>query len=501
MPENMQKERSGSLKILCTVCARGGSKGVKNKNIKELCGKPLIAYTIEQAKESGIFERIVVSTDSDEIASIASLYGGEVFFKRPAELATDSAPKVPVIRHALLESERHFNTKFDIVLDLDPTSPLRSVADIENALEQFLKDDNDNLITAMPSRRSPYFNLVEKINGKIMTAKSLETPVARRQDAPKCYDMNASIYIWKRDILLQNDRIFLENTGLYVMPEERSIDIDSELDFNFVSFMMSGKEKRGLLDGKVVLLIGGAGLLGEQFARAIIEEDGTPVIIEISEEKGRSVKEKIISETGKVNIEALTADMASMEDLQKVIGWTHSKFGRIDALVNTAYPRYGKYGAKFDDVTLDDFCGNVNLHLGGYFLATQQIGEYFKKQGHGNIINICSIYGVIAPKFEIYENTSMTVPVEYAVIKSALVHLARYLAKYYKGRNIRVNSISPGGILDKQPENFLNNYKSKALSKGMLEKTDINGTLIYLLSDMSKYVNGQNIVVDDGFCL
>ena len=144
---------------------------------------------------------------------------------------------------------------------------------------------------------------------------------------------------------------------------------------------------------------------------------------------------------------------------------------------------------------------NLGLNLGGYFTTSQQFAKFFKIQGYGNIINISSIYGVIAPRFEVYYGTQMTTPVEYAAIKSGLIHLTKYMAKYFKGMNIRVNTLSPGGIFDSQPEVFLKNYKKECLNKGMLDKGDLNGTLVYLLSNMSKYVNGQNIVVDDGFGL
>lgn len=228
--------------VLCTICARGGSKGVKNKNIKELGGKPLIAYTIEQAKASKLFEHIVISTDSDVIANVAKAYGAEVFFKRSDEMASDTAGKLDVIRDAFMRSEAHYQKQYDYLVDLDATAPLRSVEDIINSFEQFKKDNNDNLITAMPSRRSPYFNLVEVGNdGKVKLSKKLDSAILRRQDAPKSYDMNASIYIWKREVILEEKTLFLEKTGLYVMPEERSIDIDTELDFEFVEFLMRKK--------------------------------------------------------------------------------------------------------------------------------------------------------------------------------------------------------------------------------------------------------------------
>ena len=226
-------------KILCTICMRGGSKGVSGKNLRNLHGKPLMAYTIEQALQSGLFEQVVVSTDSYEIAETAKTYGAEAWFLRPAELATDKAAKLPAIRHAFMEVEKHYGHQFDVLVDLDATSPLRKVEDIKAAYHQFLdEEDADILITASPCRKNPYFNMVEKVDGRVRKVKELKPPPTRRQDAPAVYDMNASIYIWKRRALLEYDTLFTEKTSLYVMPEERSVDIDTELDWDFVEFMI-----------------------------------------------------------------------------------------------------------------------------------------------------------------------------------------------------------------------------------------------------------------------
>lgn len=225
--------------LLCTICARAGSKGVKNKNIKELCGKPLIAYSIEQARLCELFSHIVLSTDSDEIARIGQKFGAEVFFKRSDELSNDSAGKVPVIRDALLKSQEHFGKKFDYIIDLDVSSPLRLVSDIKEAFGYFQAKNYDNLISVSPSRKNPYFNIVElddKANAVL--SKPLENHILSRQSAPKTYDANGSIYIWKNEALLSGDSVFLANTGIYVMSEENSYDIDSELDFLFVEFLM-----------------------------------------------------------------------------------------------------------------------------------------------------------------------------------------------------------------------------------------------------------------------
>ena len=147
------------------------------------------------------------------------------------------------------------------------------------------------------------------------------------------------------------------------------------------------------------------------------------------------------------------------------------------------------------------FIENLGMNLGGCITSSQLFSLYFQKQGYGNIINISSIYGVISPKFEIYNNTEMTMPVEYAAIKSGMLHLTKYMAKYFKGKSIRVNAISPGGILNGQSKNFLREYNNQCSGKGMLDASDLSGTLIFLLSNMSQHINGQNIIVDDGFIL
>lgn len=236
--------------ILCVIGCRGGSQGVKNKNITPIAGKPLLAYTILQALQSKLFAHIVLSTDSQAIANVGKQWGAEVFFLRDKELATDSAGKLPVIRDALLRSEAHFNTHYDVIFDLDATAPLRLVSDITQAYDQFIRDDNDILITAAPARKSPYFNLVEVFqkDGKkrIALSKQPAQPILRRQDSPKCYDMNASIYIWKREALLENESVFVPNTGLFIMPEERSVDIDTPLDFAFVEFMLTRAQSHSL---------------------------------------------------------------------------------------------------------------------------------------------------------------------------------------------------------------------------------------------------------------
>ena len=225
---------------LCTICARGGSKGVPGKNVRILHGRPLIAHSLEQARASGLFDVLAVSSDSADILDIARRHGADVLIERPPELATDTAAKLPVIRHCVAEVERRSGGRARTLVDLDATSPLRSADDIRGAVALLEESGASNVVTAMPARRSPYFNLVEvDAGGTVRLSKPVTPPYVRRQDAPACFDMNASIYVWRREALFEQPSLFAEGTRLFVMPEERSIDIDSELDFALVEFLMA----------------------------------------------------------------------------------------------------------------------------------------------------------------------------------------------------------------------------------------------------------------------
>ena len=256
-----------------------------------------------------------------------------------------------------------------------------------------------------------------------------------------------------------------------------------------------------ILENKLVVITGGGGLLGREFATAVVENGGIAIVADVDARATKERAEALRAEFKSDAIEFIALDITSRESIRNMIEYFAGKYGRIDALVNNAYPRNKNYGKLFEEVTYGDFCENVSMHLGGYFLTSQQFAVFFKEQGYGNIINIASIYGVVPPRFEIYKDCAMTMPVEYAVIKSSVLHLTKYMAKYLKGSNIRVNAISPGGILAGQPGKFLEKYNNCCLSKGMLDARDLKGTLVYLLSDSSLYVNGQNIIIDDGFVL
>lgn len=256
----------------------------------------------------------------------------------------------------------------------------------------------------------------------------------------------------------------------------------------------------GWLKDRRVVVTGGAGLLGRAFCEAIASEGGQAVVADRDLDKAVAVADTINAflPGGAIAVQLDITDRAS---LCRLIDEVHDHHGRIDALVNNAYPRNANYGRRMEDVEYGDFCDNLSMHLGGYFLAMQQFSNYFRRQGGGNIVNMSSIYGVMAPRFDVYAGTPMTMPVEYAAIKSGVLHLTRYFAQYLKGTGVRVNALSPGGILDRQPQPFLDAYRAHCAGTGMLAPDDLTGTLVFLLSEQSRHMDGQNLVVDDGFSL
>lgn len=255
-----------------------------------------------------------------------------------------------------------------------------------------------------------------------------------------------------------------------------------------------------LLQNKIIVITGGAGRLGQCFAKNIAEKGGIPIVADTNKIVLKRFVKKLQSQ-GFFQAEEAFLDITKKSSVSYLISLITKRHGKIDAVVNNAYPRNKNFGRKLEKVTYKDFCENVNLHLGGYFLVAQQFCLKFKTQGHGNLINIASIYGTVAPRFDLYKGTSMTMPVEYAAIKSAIVHLTKYFAKYYYKTGIRVNSLSPGGILAGQPRSFIKAYQKYCTSKGMLEAEDVAGSLLFLLSDESHYITGRNLVIDDGFSI
>jgi len=254
------------------------------------------------------------------------------------------------------------------------------------------------------------------------------------------------------------------------------------------------------LKGKCIVIFGAGGLLGSNLVKHLVNLKLNINII-AADINIKSMEKRLISLDVNVKDELLSLEEVDVTKESSVRSF-FSQNRSYDGIVNASYPRNKLYGKELFEVTIDSFNENLSLHLGSAFLLMQQASKYFMQRKQNlSLVNISSIYGVVAPKFDIYEGTAMTMPVEYAAIKAAIQHLNKYIVSYIKDSRFRVNSISPGGIYDNQPDEFLVAYKKYTNGMGMLDVVDLMGPIAFLLSDESKYITGQNIVVDDGFSL
>ena len=242
------------------------------------------------------------------------------------------------------------------------------------------------------------------------------------------------------------------------------------------------------LKDKIIIITGGNGLLGKAILERIKAEGGVCINFDINHETNE-------------NLSNVACDITNQESIDNALKHVIERYHRIDGLVNNAYPRTKDWGNKFEDVVFDSWRKNIDWQLNSYFYISQQVAIQMVRQHSGSIVNIASIYGVVAPDFTVYEGTNMTMPAGYAAIKGGLLSLTRYIASYLGGDQVRVNCISPGGIFDNQNIVFVDNYKKKVPMQRMGVPEDIAPSVAFFLSDDSKYITGQNLIVDGGWTI
>jgi len=228
------------------IFARGGSQGVPGKNIRLLAGKPLVAYAIETAFQSQFIDRVVVSTDDEKIAQVAQDFGAEVPFVRPKELAQNNSPEWLAWQHAIRTLKEQDNSlALDVFVSIPPTAPLRATEDVDNAIQTFLESDADIVITAKKAGRHPSFNMItlDELNCAKLVMP-LDTQIIRRQDAPPVYDMTTVVYVASPKFIMESKAFFEGRVKAVIIPEERALDIDTELDFKFAEFLIANRMQR-----------------------------------------------------------------------------------------------------------------------------------------------------------------------------------------------------------------------------------------------------------------
>ena len=248
---------------------------------------------------------------------------------------------------------------------------------------------------------------------------------------------------------------------------------------------------------KVVSISGASGKIGFALAECLLKKNYSLFLGDINIENIKKLKKK-----NSAQIQYVKSDLTKTREIKNFINFGTRKFKKIDAFVLCAYPKSKKWGSSFEEIKESDLKKDLYNQLGSIIIFCQQIVKYFLKHKiKGDIILISSIYGISVPKFEHYYKTQMNSPIEYGAIKSGIISITRYLSKYLRKKNININCISPGGIYDNQPINFVKAYNKSCNSKGLLSPKDISEIISFMLEKEFRIVCGQNIVVDDGWSL
>jgi NAD(P)-dependent dehydrogenase (short-subunit alcohol dehydrogenase family) len=240
------------------------------------------------------------------------------------------------------------------------------------------------------------------------------------------------------------------------------------------------------LENKIIIVTGGNGLLGKSIISRIKEEGAFCINLDVNHETS-------------ADFSTVKCDITNTNTVDESIENILNKFGKIDGLVNNAYPRTADWGNFFEDIKFDSWQKNIDYQLNSYFYITQKVVACMKNKNHGSIVNMASVYGIVGPDFSVYEGTEMTMPAAYAAIKGGIVNFTRYLSSYFGKNNIRVNAVSPGGVFNNQPNQFVENYIRKVPLQRMAKPDDISPAVVFLLSDDSSYITGQNIAIDGGW--
>lgn len=240
------------------------------------------------------------------------------------------------------------------------------------------------------------------------------------------------------------------------------------------------------LDGKVIIITGGNGLIGKS------------LIDKLKLENAICINADLHNETLD-DLSNIICDVTNVESIDNAINLVLKKYGKIDGLVNNAYPRTEDWGVKFEKITIDSWRSNIDMQMNSVFVFCQKVLPHMATKKYGSVVNIGSIYGSVGPDFNVYNNTELTMPAAYSAIKGGVINFTRYLSSYYGKSNVRVNCVSPGGIFNNQPVEFIKNYENRVPMKRMGIPDDISPAISFLLSDESTYITGQNLIIDGGW--
>ena len=490
------------MNILAIIPARGGSKGIPRKNLRLLNGNPLIKYTVESALQSKYVTRTIVSTENKQIMRISKSLGAEVI-QRPNSLANDNSPLEPVIHHVLDHLKRKENYTPELIILLQPTSPLRNANHIDESIVQFKQKKLDSILSVSESKA-----LVWKKHSSHIVPITYEPQ--NRQNRQKINDKlleNGAIYITKYNLFKKSDCRISGKIGYYKMPSEMSYEIDKQYELELVEKII-GADTPKLDDvfsvrGKNVVLTGASGLLGSHYARTLLERGANMALIDHYPHVSNSLKKEFQSTN---NVEVYKCDLSKPNEIINTFKKIKKKFGRIDTLINNAaYVSSKTFHIKdFKNYEVHPFQQWKNafkVNVDAVHICCQESLKIMKNQKDGgSIINISSNYGLVSPTFDTYKDEKLWTPPGYAVTKSAILNLTRYIAHLYGRHNIRCNTFTLSGVATKNlSKKFQKRYGDLNAFGRMAKLEDYTGPIVFLCSDASRYMTGANLIVDGGW--
>ena len=490
------------MKIIAIIPARGGSKEIPGKNLFPINGKPLLYYTVSACLNSTLVNRTVVSTDNDEISRVAKEIGAEVI-KRPKRLSTDIAQMEPALEHTLdyLKNKEKYNP--NIIVLPQNTSPLRTSNHIDEALTLLIKKKYDSVLSGFPY----HIHIWNKINQTRIQPHSYDPSKRKnRQDLPEQILENGSLYATTLSAFKKSHCRISGKIGFYPMPMELSYDIDGMDDLRKTEKILQTQNKHVDLfsvKNKNIILTGASGLLGSYFTRILLERGANMALIDHNPGVSESLRNEFLLTGQKINV--YKCDLSKPEKIISTFKIIKKDFSSLDVLINNAaFVSAKTFGTKdfknFETHSFDLWKKSFEVNIDAPFLLCQKVLGVMKKQKSGSIINISSNYGLLGPDFDTYKDEKLWTPPGYAVTKSAILNLTRYIANLYGKHGIRCNTLSPSGVAtDKLSNRFKKRYASRNALKRMAKVSDYAGPMIFLCSDASGYMTGANLVVDAGW--
>ena len=492
------------MKILAIIPSRGGSVEIPLKNIIRINKKPLQFYTISAALESKLITRTIVSTDDDRIARHAISLGAEVM-KRPQKFATSNTLIEPAIRQILNNLKKREKYVPDIVVLLQNTSPLRNAQHIDGCIKKLIKNKYDSIFSCSDSKALVWET---KKNSKIRPITYEPQSRKQRQEmANKQVLENGAIYATKYQNFMKSDNRISGKIGYYKMASNLSNEIDTEHDVLAAEQIM--KKQENMLDdifsvrGKNIVLTGSSGLLGSYYAKILLTRGANMALIDHSEKVSLQLKEEFFDPRSK--IEFYKCDLSKPNQIISTFKKIKKDFGTIDILINnaafvSAKTFHIKDFKNYEKHPFDLWKKTFEVNVDAAHVCCQQVLGTMKKQKRGSIINISSNYGLVSPSFETYDDEHLWTPPGYAVTKSAILNLTRYIANLYGKYNIRCNTFSPSGVATKKlSQKFIKRYAARNAFGRMAKVGDYEGAIIFLCSDASSYMTGANLIVDGGW--